>query len=489
MNDYYEDILITDKTVENYIRAIAFLSWENRVGRFSQNQKKEIGALITTLSTTLHKIRTDENFSKKLNTSFFMSHEQQSIIRQHKKYLTTHKQIPSTIYEEYIQNLNDSYEAWKDAKEKSDFSIYSPFLKRSIDYLKLIAENVGYLYHPYDVSLANFNDDLNTKKLDKMFQNIEIFSLDLIKKNQNLVTEDYSHLEIKEDKQEEIVKGILEQIGFDFKRGQLDKALHPFMMKISSEDVRIATKFNLTNIYQSISFAIHEFGHAVYEQNISYKEGILSRGISHSFHEGQAKLFENFIGRSKEFWKYFLPFLKKELPSIFKEVDLNFVLNHLNNINLNLQRVKADEVTYNLHIIMRYKIEKLLIGGELNIIDLEEYWIEKSKEYFGRPPQNASEGILQDMHWSIGNFGHFPTYILGMVYAAQIYNQIELENPNFKTNIANGDFGGVLSWLTKNIYTHGRLYSVSDLMLRVCGEEINEKYLLTYLDNKYNKNT
>lgn len=286
--------------------------------------------------------------------------------------------------------------------------------------------------------------------------------------------------------QEKFSLFILEQMGYDFEAGRLDESVHPFATGLNPGDVRITTNYLQDDVTSAIFSSLHEGGHALYEQNIdeSLAGTLLAEGTSMGIHESQSRLWENMIGRSLPFWTRYYQDLQQHFPQL-SGVKLEDFYRAINRVESSLIRIEADELTYNLHIIIRYEIEKMLFNEGLEVKDLPETWNSKYKEYLGIMPTNDGEGVLQDVHWSGGDFGYFASYSLGNMYAAQIMHTLRKEMPELDSLIAAGNLTPIKDWLTDKIYRYGKSRTPSELILAVTGEELNPDYLADYLEAKY----
>jgi carboxypeptidase Taq len=262
--------------------------------------------------------------------------------------------------------------------------------------------------------------------------------------------------------------------------------MHPFTTAFENKDVRITTNYNENEFRTALYACIHEGGHAIYEQDIpdELKGTMLAAGVSMGVHESQSRFYENIIGRSRPFWKYFFPEAQKRFPQ-FRNVTAEDLYRGVNDVQPSLIRIEADELTYSLHIIIRYEIEKAIFDGDVDIEDLRDIWNQKYREYLGVEPQNDGEGILQDMHWSSGNFGYFPSYALGNLYGAQFLKVIRQDIPDLDNRIKGGDFEALHLWLKENIHKYGSVYKPEELIKKVTGEELKAKYYVDYLNKKY----
>ncbi len=287
--------------------------------------------------------------------------------------------------------------------------------------------------------------------------------------------------------QQEFNTKLAQDIGFDFGAGRMDISTHPFTTNFHPQDVRITTRYDEADIFSSIGSTIHEVGHALYEQGIPAEHfgTPLGEAISLGIHESQSRIWENNIGKSLPFWKHVYPRLQKAFPRPFGRIPLEAFYRTLNRVTPSLIRTESDEVTYNLHIILRFEIEKDLIEGRLKVKDLPEAWNAKMKEYLGVTVPNDRLGVLQDVHWAGGSIGYFPTYALGNVYAAQFYASAHTHLPGLERDLARGNFATLREWLRKEIHAHGKFYTAESLVRRVTGEPLQTKYFIEYLTRKY----
>lgn len=282
---------------------------------------------------------------------------------------------------------------------------------------------------------------------------------------------------------------ILQQLDYDFEAGRLDETVHPFMIGLNRGDIRVTTKYDEHDFRSALLGTVHECGHALYEQNIMPElDGLpLSTGTSMGIHESQSLFFENFVGRNKNFWSHNFEMLKKHSPKQFENVSLEMFLRAINAAQPSLIRIEADELTYPLHIMIRYEIEKELFNGNLQVEDLPKVWNAKYEEYLGIAPENDAEGILQDMHWSGGSFGYFPSYALGFMYAAQFKHAMDQDIPNFDELLAEGNLTPIREWLTEKVHQYGALKKPFELLKGATGEGLNAQYLADYLKEKYTR--
>ena len=282
---------------------------------------------------------------------------------------------------------------------------------------------------------------------------------------------------------------VAKQIGYDTEAGRLDISTHPFSTSFHPYDARITTRYKEDDVLYSLGSTIHETGHALYEQGFSAEHfgTPLAESISLGIHESQSRLWENQIGKSKSFWKHFYPKLQEEFPIPFKDILPDDFYRIYNEVKPSLIRTESDEVTYNLHIILRYEIEKEMIEGAIDLKELPSVWESKMKDYFGLTVPNDSVGVLQDVHWSNGGIGYFPTYSFGNLYAAQLFASMKKQIPGLDESIANGQFTEIREWLRENVHVHGKTYTAAGLIKKISGEELTSFYFIDYLEKKYSE--
>ena len=401
--------------------------------------------------------------------------------------------LPTKFVTELASHNAKSVESWKEARAKSDFSIFEQDLQKMVELKIQAAEYYGYKDSPYDALLDEYEPNLTQKQVEEIFEPLKKFTIEFLAKLQksdvnidsSILARDYPI-----DKQTQFNLELAKQIGYDFDAGRLDLSAHPFTVWFgSSKDVRITTRYFTDQLQASIMATIHEAGHGMYEQGISDElDGtFLGTGTSLGIHESQSRMWENSVGRSPEFWEFWFPKLVQTFPDKLNNDEKDNFVRALNKVEPSFIRVEADEVTYNLHIIIRFEIEKALISGELKVADLPAAWNEKYTKYLGITPQNDAQGVLQDIHWSIGSLGYFPTYSLGNIYAAQFWTAIMREIPSVNQDIAQGDCSSLLNWLREKIHKHGMTYSAAELCKQITNEDLNSEYLQTYLTDKFSR--
>lgn len=397
--------------------------------------------------------------------------------------------IPPEEYQEYSELTAKAQGVWEEAKKENNFDIFMPYLKKIFEYNKKFILYREKDKKVYDQILDDYEKGMTTEKLDKFFEELKREIVPLLK-DITSCKRDFRNKILKEipiEKQKKLTKEFLKKIGFDLNRGIVSESEHPFTLTVNLDDVRLTTKYIEKEPFSAVFSSLHEGGHGIYEQGIdrNLKDTILCDGTSMALHESQSRFYENVVGRSEEFWKYNLDRLK-EICSEFKDLTLDEVYKGINQVERSLIRVEADELTYSLHIMVRYEMEKGYFEGKYEIEDFPKIWNEKMMEYLGIEPEKVSEGVLQDVHWSCGLIGYFPSYALGNVYSIQILNRMN-KDLNVEGTLERGEFSKIKEWLNTNIHKYGKLKSTEEIIKELTGEELNSKYYIEYLKNKYKK--
>ena len=396
--------------------------------------------------------------------------------------------LPEEFVEEMSKHTSATQQAWFKAKQANDYSAYAPFLEKMIKLKKQEAEYLGYEDKPYDALLDNFEPGMTTEKVAKLFGDLKPRLVALVEKIRATDQVDDSLLQQSFDTDEQWKFGmkVAEKMGLDMNHARQDVSAHPFTIGFHPEDVRITTRLNDKMLLSGLFSTIHESGHAIYEQGLNKEEFGTPLGEAASFgiHESQSRLWENQVGRSKEFWTYELPILKEHFSQL-KDVKLDDWYRMVNTVRPSLVRVESDEVYYSLHIMLRFDMENMIINGDVDVNDIPKLWNEKMKEYFGIVPETDSEGVMQDVHWSFGGFGYFPSYAMGNLYGAQILEQADKEISGLWDKIEEGDFMPLKTWLNEKVHHHGRFYDPEELIHALSGEGLSSDPFINYLEKKY----
>jgi carboxypeptidase Taq len=415
-----------------------------------------------------------------------------------KKHYDEQTKLPEELVAAIAKQQAITVDVWKKAKAAKNFSMFKPELEKLVDLEKKAAEilmKVKETATPYDALIDIFEPKMTAKTITEVFNELREGLVSLLKKCETAPKQpDVSILKRKVpiDVQKKIAKALAEIVGYDIESkeagGRIDETEHPFTTGYY-DDVRITTHYYEDNFASSIFSVLHEAGHALYEQNLK-KEWMfqpIGTGCSSGFHESQSRFVENIIGRSREFWVYFLPKLKEITGTLLSDVDLDTFVHAVNQVKPSKIRVEADEVTYGLHIIIRFSMERDLFADKMMVKELPEIWNQSYKEYLGVKIENDSEGVMQDTHWASGLFGYFPSYALGNVYSGQIFAAMEKDLKNWREQIAKGNLKEVKEWLVKNVHAYGNLYDPEELIRKITGKGLNVKPYLNYLNRKYSK--
>jgi len=378
---------------------------------------------------------------------------------------------------------------WRDAKNNNDFNAFAPCLQELVAMNKKLLSYREGDAHPYDMLLDDYEEGLTMQVCDEFFGKLRASIVPLLRRITESGKQNDTGLRgipVDIAKQREISRMIAQKVGYDLNRGLIRETEHPFCSGAGRDDVRITTHYYENEFLSSFYSIIHECGHAIYEQNKKDEiaNTILDRGISAGLHESQSRFYENVLGRSKPFWDYICEELKTYLPEGYSKATPDMFFKTVNEVKPSLIRIYADELTYCLHIMMRYEIEKMMFSDGVDVYDLPRIWNEKMQEYLGLTPPDDARGVLQDVHWSAGLMGYFPTYALGSAYAAQFLAYMRREM-DVDALIRKGDFAVITAWLTKHIHSHGSVYTPAKLVGRIAGEQLNADYYIEYLTNKF----
>ena len=409
------------------------------------------------------------------------------------------KRIPAELVGRVASLAAESEMVWALARGRNDFASFKPYLGQMIALKIEYAEAIGYDEHPFDALVMQFEPDMTAARLQQLFGDLKAGILPLLERivaHDRPLPVDLWKEEYDIATQTELCRGLAELIGFDFERGRLDITVHPFEISFTREDVRLTTRYDRHYLPMSLFATLHETGHGLYEQNVSpqlTRSALTSDflrlsaggGASSGAHEFSSRLWENQIGRSRAFWELHFDRLRDLFPKQLASADADLFYRAVNRVRPSLNRVEADEVTYNLHIMLRTEIEMGLLDGAIAVDELPEVWHAKMHEFLGLTPPNDREGVLQDVHWSAGYFGSFPCYTIGNIMAAQVFEAARVHVPDLDQRLALGDYGSLLNFLSEAIYQHGRAYTVNELLQSISGEDLHVAPLLRYLEAKY----
>jgi carboxypeptidase Taq len=397
--------------------------------------------------------------------------------------------LPTALVEEIARTTTLAKGAWTQARAESNFARFAPHLEKLLDLKRQVAERIGYTTEPYDALLDEFEPGARVADVQRVFEEIKRELVPLVQAIKSAPQQPDAAILTRPcpvAQQTAFGLRVAEAMGFDFAAGRLDTTTHPFCSGFSPLDVRITTRYDERYLPMSLFGIMHEAGHALYEQGLDPAHAWTPRGaaVSLGIHESQSRTWENLVGRGRPFWQHWFPKLQAEFPAL-QDVKLDDWYFAINTVRPSLIRVEADEVTYNLHIMLRLDVERRLLTGELKVSDVPAAWNEGSRALFGILPPDDAHGCLQDIHWSLGIFGYFPTYALGNLYAAQFFAAAQQAMPDLNATIARGDLRPLREWLRANIHCHGQRYRATELVKVVTGRPLSPAPFIAYLNAKY----
>jgi carboxypeptidase Taq len=475
-------------------RAASVLSWDQQVNMPPGGNDARGQQLATLSKIAQEKFITDEvghlidDLKQELNGA---DTDEAAMVRVAARDYNKAKRVPPSFIAEQALVTSRAFEAWREAKGKSDFSIFEPHLEKVVELTHKYISFFPPGDHPYDTLLDDYEPGMKTADVKEIFDELRPKQVKLIKAiaASKQVKDDFLFKTYNEKKLNDFGVDVITRFGYDWTRGRQDKAPHPFETTFSVNDVRITTRYEKDNPLAMLFSTMHEAGHAMYEQGVnpSYERTPIAGGTSLAVHESQSRMWENLVGRSLPFWEHFYPALKQLFPSQLEGVSLKSFYKAINKVEPSLIRVNADEATYNLHVMLRLELEIGMVEGTIAVKDLPELWNAKMQGYLGITPPDAARGVLQDIHWSGGAIGYFSTYALGNLVSAQLWEKINKDIRDLPDQIRKGDFSALLGWLRKNIHQHGQKYEPQKLVEMVTGSRITPQPYVKYLTKKYSE--
>lgn len=487
------DFLQELKELDLLKQAMSILEWDAQTGMpdAAQDYRSEVDGY---LSGLYFDKATGPKIAEALD--YFAEHPEelsevgQAAYRLVKKEYELNQAVPKDVMTAYSQAVSKAHGAWSKARQANDFSLFRDALADNIRLTKdLIRYQKKEQANAYDVLLDQYEPSLTTAELDQVFhrlrEGIMAIRATLAEKGQ-APAKDLLARKMPKSGQQKFITKVAEELGYDFDRGRLDDTIHPFATGINHNDVRITTRWREKDFMTAIFGVIHEAGHGIYEQNIAekYEYTPVHEGASMGIHESQSLFNELIIGGSRQFWEKQYPFFKECAAGVFDDLPFIDFYRGMKHSQSSLIRIEADSLTYPLHIIIRYEIEKELFNGTLTVDELPAVWKQKYQEYLGITPPDDLTGILQDVHWSGGMFGYFPSYALGYMYAAQLYHKMQ-ETIDVAAVLATDDYSPIRKWLTEKVHRFGASKTPSEIILDATGETLNPQYLLDYLQELY----
>ena len=480
---------------KQYDHVTTLLYWDMETGTPKLGQQAHVDAL-TYFSTRSFEMGTSDELEQMLQALSepkeyeALDDTMKFIVTRMKRDMDKDKRIPKDLFEAFVRAQAEAGNAWRDAKNASDFSMFAPHLEKMI---KMRKEITGYTdpgKEIYDALLDNYEEGMDTETIVHLFGDLKKELIPLVKQILAAKQPDDSkfkgHYDV--DAQKKVQNLLLDYIGFSKDAGSVGETEHPFTLNFNSKDVRVSNHYYEEEPLFAMFSAIHEGGHAIFEQNVNpaYDNTVAGSCCYMGVHESQSRFYENILGRNKNFW---LPIYDKlgELLPQFKEITLDEFYHEINHVRNSMIRTEADEVTYCFHIILRYEMEKAIFRDHVPVAKLPELWNEKMKEYLDIVPANDAEGILQDMHWSDASFGYFPSYLLGSIYDGMYLEELEKELGSVDELLAAGKIGEITKWLNQKIHWYGSTRTPKEVIANVCGKEVSAEPLIRYFKEKYSK--
>ncbi len=416
--------------------------------------------------------------------------DEAALVRRTRRDFTRETKLPSEFVAARARARSLSIQIWRQARRQNDFGAFQPSLEQMVDFARRTADYLGYDEHPYDALLDLFEPELTSREMARVFARLREVSVPLLQAittRPQVVDASFLTLEYEESKQRQFGLAMAEAFGYDLTRGRLDESAHPFASSFHRNDVRITTRYDRRFLPAAIFAIFHESGHAMYGQGIppALERTPIAGGASNGIHESQSRMWENLVGRSRPFWQYAYPRLQETFPAQLRSVDVETFYRAVNQVRPSTNRVESDEVTYNLHTLLRFELEKALIEGELKVKDLPDAWNVKSQTYLGLTPPTHADGVMQDIHWAGGSIGYFPSYTLGNIVSVQLFAAARRAHPDLPDQFRRGQFGTLLGWLRKHVHRHGRKFLPKDLLVHATGSPITPEPYLAYLQEKF----
>lgn len=473
--------------------ALTLFSWDQET-EAPDESNEQTTSYVGILSNELFQVITDSQVRNILielqNQSLPI--EQTAVVREWLKDIKRLEKIPADKYQAHQELLMKSQHVWQKAKQQNNYELFMPYLQQIVENEK---EFVSYRQEDneniYDILLNDFEPGFLSIQLDEFFKQLKeeiVPLLHEIQHSKHQIDNSFNYQSYNIQKQKDFNYCLAKYIGFDFHKGVIKESEHPFTTNFHNKDVRITTHYYENNLESAIFSTIHESGHAIYEMNIADEITMtpIGTGASMGMHESQSRFYENIIGRSSMFWKPIYPKLQETFTPQLNDVTFEHFIKAINKVETNLIRTEADELTYALHIMIRYELEKKMFEEDIDFKQLPHLWNDLYQEYLGVTPQNDSEGILQDIHWAGGDFGYFPSYAIGSAVAAQIYAYMQ-KNTAIDQWIEEGNFQALKDYLKEYLHQYGAIYNTHELLLQFTGEKFNPQYYINYLKNKYTK--
>ncbi|MGE0431127.1 MAG: carboxypeptidase M32 [Planctomycetota bacterium] len=473
------------------------LGWDQEVKMPPKGQKFR-GEQLALLARLSHQMRTNPKIGELLavceDDTAAMSDPHGDVatnVRELRRGYDRQTKLPAELVEEFAKVTSEAKSVWAEARKEKNFAKFQPHLAKVVELTRRKAECFGWPEggEPWDALADQFEPGSTAKDVTAVFTPLRERLVKLLQElmgGSKKPANAFNEVKLPIDQQEKFVRMIVAQLGFDFDAGRLDTSTHPFCGGTHCFDVRMTTRFHEDNLNDAIGSTMHETGHGLYEQGLPSAGIGLPTGdsVSLGIHESQSRMWENQVGRSRAFWEWCTPKLHEHFGAAVKHLTLEDVYGGANIVKPDFIRVEADEATYNMHVMIRFEIERGMVSGKLDVKDIPEVWNARYKEYLDVVVPDDSKGCLQDIHWSMGAIGYFPTYTLGNLYCAQFFEKALADMPGLTDEFRKGEFSSLKKWLNENIHAHGMRYSAADLCVKVTGKPLSADPLMRHLEGK-----
>jgi carboxypeptidase Taq len=480
--------------ISDYKAVIALLEWDQQVNMPPKGAEGR-ALVLSRIYEQTHNLMVSDETLKLLEQAevevkgMDPDSDEARLVKVNRQQMDRELKVPASWVNEFALTTAVAHNVWEQAKANNDFPVFQPNLQKIVELRQQYAEFFKPYNHIYDPLLHHFDQGLDTKDVLEIFSELRPRQVELIRyiAGQPQVNDKFLHGSFSEKDQWDFGVEVITAFGYDWSRGRLDKAVHPFTIDFNLNDVRITTRVFENLATSSLFSCMHEAGHALYGMGAdpAIARTPLTIEYSMALHESQSRMWENLVGRSLPFWKHYYPKFQERFRSQLGNVSMMDFYKAINKVEPSYIRVEADEATYNLHVMLRFEIELALIENRLEVKDLPEYWNSKFKEYFGITPPDNARGVLQDVHWSSGYIGYFPTYSIGNVVSVQLWEAARKDIPNLDSLVEKAEFKPLLDWLVENVHRHAAKFPCQELVQRVTGSKIDPQPYLNYLENKY----
>ena len=467
----------------------ALLHWD-KATEIPSHAIAERAAQMSAISMQMHALQTAPKLWREIRSVHedSLSAKDRARVRRVRKDTSRARKLPEAHVRAYTELIAVAEHEWEQAKAENQYARFKPYLKRIVEMKRAEARYIDKKRHPYTILMDEYEEGMDVETVRHAFSTLAASlkeRLDAVKASRTRLPRLPRRI-YPFDRQRALAAGVAQEILGDDDRYVVKESIHPFTSRISPNDVRITIACRERNPMFSFSASMHEAGHALYELNFHprYRQTALFEAASYGLHESQSRFWENNIGLSEEFWRYYAPKFRMAYPQL-KGYTYHDMFRAVNRVEPGLIRIEADEITYPFHIIIRFECELALIEGRLSVDDLPRFWNEKYREYLGITPPDDAQGVLQDVHWSIGAFGYFPSYLIGTIYASMLRKKMGAHNPHLPEQIANGDFSQVKSWLATKIQQHARIHTAEEIITKACGRGLDPNIFVDYLHEKY----